>query len=49
LSNLVVEILSKHKSLFETALAHESGDPGVLFEKKSEVKNLVIMFLKADN
>jgi hypothetical protein len=37
----VVEYLHEYKSIFETALAHESVDPVVLFdEKKPEVENL---------
>jgi hypothetical protein len=28
----VVEYLREYKSMFETTLAHESVDPGVLFE-----------------
>jgi hypothetical protein len=41
-SIFVVEYLRKHESIFETALAHESVDPGVFFdEKKPEVENLV--------
>jgi hypothetical protein len=41
-----VEYLREYESIFETASAHESVDPGVLFdEKKPEVENLVLLFL----
>jgi hypothetical protein len=30
-SNLIIEYLREYKFIFKTALAHESGDPGVLF------------------
>jgi hypothetical protein len=35
-SNLIIEYLRKYKFIFKTALALESGDPGVLFAKKTE-------------
>jgi hypothetical protein len=42
--NLIIECLREYEFLFETALAHESGDQGVLFaEKKPRVENLVIL------
>jgi hypothetical protein len=41
-----IEFLREFVSIFKTALAHESGDPGVpLNEKKPRVKNLVILYL----
>jgi hypothetical protein len=36
-----VDYLREYESIFETALARESVDPGVLFEEKTEVENLV--------
>jgi hypothetical protein len=45
-SNLIIEYLSEYEFIFETALVHESGDPGVLFaEKKPRVENLVVLSL----
>jgi hypothetical protein len=35
-SNLIIEYLLEYEFIFETALAHESGDPGVLFAEKTE-------------
>jgi hypothetical protein len=35
-SNLVIEYLREYEFIFDTALAHESGDPGVLFGEKNE-------------
>jgi hypothetical protein len=35
-SNLIIEYLRKYKFIFKTALAHELGDPGVLFAEKTE-------------
>jgi hypothetical protein len=35
-SNLKIEYLGKYEFMFKTALAHDSGDPGVLFAKKNE-------------
>jgi hypothetical protein len=35
-SKFITPYLRDFASIFETALAHESGDPGVLFAKKSE-------------
>jgi hypothetical protein len=44
--NAKIKYLRKYKFIFKTALAHESGDPGVLFaEKKPRVKNLVRLSL----
>jgi hypothetical protein len=41
-----VDYLREYESIFETALAHESADPGVLFdEKKLEVENLMLLTL----
>jgi hypothetical protein len=37
--------LREYESIFETALAHESEDPGVQFDKKPEVENLVRLSL----
>jgi hypothetical protein len=34
-SNLKINYLRKYKFLFKTALAHESGDKGVLFAEKN--------------
>jgi hypothetical protein len=34
----VVEYLREYESIFETALAHESVDPGVLLTKKPEAE-----------
>jgi hypothetical protein len=34
-SNLIIEYLCEYKFIFKTALAHESGDPGVLFAEKT--------------
>jgi hypothetical protein len=31
----VVQYLREYESIFETALAHESVDPGVLFDEKT--------------
>jgi hypothetical protein len=44
-SNLKIEYLREYEFIFKTALAHESGDPGVLFEKKPRVENLVRLSL----
>jgi hypothetical protein len=33
--NLKRKYLRKYEFIFETALAHESGDPGVLFAEKN--------------
>jgi hypothetical protein len=35
-SNLIIEYLSAYEFIFETALAYESGDPGVLFAEKNQ-------------
>jgi hypothetical protein len=40
-----VDYLREYESIFETALAHESVDPGVLFVEKPEVENLVRLSL----
>jgi hypothetical protein len=42
----VVEYLCEYESIFKTALAHESGDPGVQFDEKPEVENLVRLSLE---
>jgi hypothetical protein len=43
---LKIEYLREYEFIFKTALAHESGDPGVLFaEKKPRVENLVRLSL----
>jgi hypothetical protein len=34
--NLIIEYLREYEFIFKTALAHESGDPRVLFAKKTE-------------
>jgi hypothetical protein len=34
-SNLIIEYLREYEFIFKTALAHESGDPGVLFAEKN--------------
>jgi hypothetical protein len=34
-SNLILETLREYEIMFETALAHESGDPGVLLAEKN--------------
>jgi hypothetical protein len=31
-----IEYLREYEFIFETALVHESGDPGVLFAEKTE-------------
>jgi hypothetical protein len=33
--NLKIEYLREYEFIFKTALAHESGDPGVLFAEKN--------------
>jgi hypothetical protein len=35
-SNVKIKYLREYKFIFKTALAHESGDPGVLFSEKNE-------------
>jgi hypothetical protein len=46
LSNKKIELLREFESVFKTALAHESGDPGIPFnEKKPRVENLVRLSL----
>jgi hypothetical protein len=35
-SNLIIEYLREYEFIFLSALVHESGDPGVLFAKKTE-------------
>jgi hypothetical protein len=35
-SNLKIEYLCKYEFVFKTALAHESGDLGVLFAEKNQ-------------
>jgi hypothetical protein len=45
-SNLIIEYLREYEFIFKTALALESGDPGVLFAaKKPRVENLVRLSL----
>jgi hypothetical protein len=34
-SNLKIEYLRKYEFIFKTALAHDLGDPGVLFAEKN--------------
>jgi hypothetical protein len=34
-SNLKIEYLREYEFIFKTALAHETGDPGVLFAEKN--------------
>jgi hypothetical protein len=34
--NLKIKYLREYEFIFKTALAHESGDPGVLFAEKTE-------------
>jgi hypothetical protein len=34
-SNLKIEYLREYEFIFKTALAHESGDPEVLFAEKN--------------
>jgi hypothetical protein len=33
--NLIIEYLCEYEFVFETALAHESWDPGVLIDEKN--------------
>jgi hypothetical protein len=40
-SIFVVAYFRVYESIFETPLAHESVDPVVLFDEKTEVENLV--------
>jgi hypothetical protein len=35
-SIFIIEYLREYEFIFETALAHESGDPGVLIDEKTE-------------
>jgi hypothetical protein len=35
-SNLKIEYLREHEFIYKTALAHESGDLGVLFAEKTK-------------
>jgi hypothetical protein len=44
-SIFIIEYLRKYEFIFETALAHESGGPGVLIDKKLRVENLVTLSL----
>jgi hypothetical protein len=45
-SIFTVDFLREYESIFETALAHESVGPGVLFDKKKPaVKNIVLLSL----
>jgi hypothetical protein len=34
-STFIIEYLREYKFIFETALAHDDGDPGVLIDEKS--------------
>jgi hypothetical protein len=34
-SNLKIEYLREYEFVFKMALAHESGDPGILFAEKN--------------
>jgi hypothetical protein len=36
LAIIVVEYIREYESIFETALAHESVDPGILFDEKKQ-------------
>jgi hypothetical protein len=40
-----VDYLREYESIFETALAHESVESGVLLTKKPEVENIVLLSL----
>jgi hypothetical protein len=44
-SNFIIEYLREYESTFETALAHESGYPGVLFAEKNQGSKIVILSL----
>jgi hypothetical protein len=35
-SNLKIEYFREYKFIFKKALAHKSGDPGVLFAEKNQ-------------
>jgi hypothetical protein len=35
-SIFIIEYLREYEFIFKTALAHESGGPGVLFDEKTE-------------
>jgi hypothetical protein len=35
-SNFIIKYLCEYEFIFKTALAHESGDPGVLFDEKNQ-------------
>jgi hypothetical protein len=35
-SNLIIEYFREYEFIFETALAHKSGDPGVFFDEKTD-------------
>jgi hypothetical protein len=41
----IFEVEYLRKSIFETALAHESVDPGLLFDEKTEMENLMRLSL----
>jgi hypothetical protein len=45
ISNNYLNILGEFEAIFETALAHESGPLGGLFDEKSRVENLVTLSL----
>jgi hypothetical protein len=40
-----IELLREFESICKTVLAYESGDPGVQFDEKTEVENLVRLSL----
>jgi hypothetical protein len=40
-----IEYLWEYEFIFKMALAHESGDPGVLFAEKTAGQNLVLLSL----
>jgi hypothetical protein len=44
-SSNLIKYLREFKSICKTVLAHESGDPGVQFNKKPRVKNIVRLSL----
>jgi hypothetical protein len=41
----LIEYLHEFESICKTVLAHESGDPGVQFNEKPRVENLVRLSL----
>jgi hypothetical protein len=38
--NFIIEYLREYEFIFETALAHESKDPGVFFAEKKQGSNI---------